>query len=231
MSEEQTDPAHVRELDGVRVVEPVAAVSFEVRQRARCLADAVSVIDMVCFTDAVSLAELARLAETQTGWRGIARLRRALPLADENSWSPQESLMRWRWLAAGLEKPRCNPPLFDLDGRHLLTPDLLHPVLGLVAEYDGSDHASARARLADVRRAEMCRDLDIECATTLVGDDDGCESFRARLLRARRRATGTTGTARQWTAEPPTWWTPTHTVERRRALTPDQRARLLRYRH
>lgn len=35
---------------------------------------------------------------------------------------------------------RCNPPVFDLEGRHLLTPDLLDVDHGVSGEYDGAVH-------------------------------------------------------------------------------------------
>ncbi len=64
----------------------------------------------------------------------------------------------------------------------------------------------------------------------LADDRYACEAFVARLDDAYARAARTPRHARLWTADPPAWWVPTMTVEQRRALTPDQRARFLRYR-
>lgn len=222
----------VVEHDGVPVTRPCCAVSFEVRRRTDRLADAVAVIDMACAADLVSLEELAAYAAGQQGWTGVPLLRRALALADENSWSPQESRTRVAWIVdAELPRPRCNTPVFDRAGRHLATPDLLDPVVGLVAEYDGSDHLDAPRRLHDVRREELLVRHGLEYVTNLAGDR-GHQGFTGRLLRAyaRARAARDRQDPVGWTVEPPPRWVPTDTVERRRALTDAQRARLLRYR-
>lgn len=222
----------VVEHDGVPVTRPCCAVSFEVRRRTDRLADAVAVIDMACAADLVSLEELSRYTARQQGWTGVPLLRRALALADENSWSPQESRARVAWVVdAGLPRPRCNAPVFDLDGRHLATPDLLDPVVGLVAEYDGSDHLDGQRRLHDVRREELLVRHGLQYVTTLAGDR-GHQGFAERLLRAYGRASAARD--RQdpvgWTDQLPPQWVPTGTVEQRRALSDAQRAWLLRYR-
>ncbi|VXC45934.1 hypothetical protein [Nocardioides sp. AX2bis] len=229
VSEERVVPGDVVEVDGVAVTRPACAVSFEVRRRTTGVAEAVVCLDMACGTDAVSLAELREVAASQAGWTGVGLLRLALDLAEENSWSPQESRARMAWVQAGLPRPRCNAPLFDLDGRHLGTPDLLDPVTGVVAEYDGRVHLGRR--LQDVRREEVFRDHGLEYVTTLAGDR-GPLGFVARLRRAYDRATAARdrGEVRGWCADPPAWWVGTGTVAQRRALGPAQRARLLRYR-
>lgn len=219
--------------DGVPLTRACCALSFEVRRRTDRLADAVAWIDMACYTDVLSLAEIGSYAAGQRGWTGIPLIRTAVTLADENSWSPQETRIRLRWvLEAELPRPLCNTPVFDLAGRHLGTPDLLDPVAGVVAEYDGSDHLAGPKRLHDVRREDAFRDHGLEYVTTLAGDAHGPHGFVERLLRAysRARAARARGETPRWSATPPSWWVPTHTVARRRQLDAAQRARLLRYR-
>ena len=208
-------------------------MSFEVRRRTTRLADAVTCLDMACSTDVVSLEEVRAYAGAQRGWTGVPLLRAALALAEENSWSPQESRMRLAWvLEAGLPRPLCNAPVFDATGRHLGTPDLLDPVVGLVAEYDGSDHLGHLQRLHDVRREDLFRDHGLEYVTTLAGDRHGPQGFVERLLRAYARALAARDRGEQpgWTSVPPPGWVLTDTVARRRALSDYQRGRLLRYR-
>ncbi len=118
-------------------------------------------------------------------------------------------------------------PVFDLNGRHIGTPDLIDPVTGVIGEYDGTGHLQAEQRVIDVRRAADFAAHHLECATMLNGDPTG--SFLNRLdaayQRARRRRS-----RRTWTITPPDWWVPTRTVAQRRALTPEQRERFLRHR-
>ena len=226
---ERPAPGDLTTHDGVPLVRPHGAVSFEVRRRTTRLVDAVACLDMACGTDHVSLAEVRDHLDRQGRCVGAPLLRAALALADENSWSPQESRARLAWVGAGLPRPRCNAPLFDLTGRHLGTPDLLDPVTGVVAEYDGRVHLGRR--LQDVRREEVFRDHGLEYVTTLAGDR-GPAGFVTRLRRAYDRATAARdrGEPPGWCVDPPGWWACTQSVAQRRALPPSRRERLLRYR-
>ena len=63
------------------------------------------------------------------GWRGVPRARQALDLPDPMARNGWESRLRMVWmLDAGLPRPRCSPPLFDLHGNLLGFPDLLDEV-------------------------------------------------------------------------------------------------------
>ncbi len=232
LSEERVDRADVEVVDGVEITSATAALSWQVRH-STSLREAVTWIDMAAHADLVSLEEQRALVERQSGWTGVPRHREALDLADENSWSPAETRMRLAWvLDAGLPRPRCNAPVFDRDGRHLATSDLVDGDVGLVCEYDGSDHLDGRRRLADVRREDLLVSHGLEYVTTLAGDTQGSASFVQRLRRRWQEARGRRlhEAGRAWTLDPPTWWTDTSTVQARRALDDHQRARLLRYR-
>ena len=231
VSEERVHRADVVIHDGVPVTSPCSALSFEVR-RARDLRSAVTWIDLAMYADLVSPQEQAAYVEHQSGWTGVPLHRLALDLAEQNSWSPAETRMRLRWvLDAGLAPPLCNTPLFDRNGQHLGTPDLLDPRSGLIAEYDGADHVRHDRRLGDVKRAATFREHGLEYVTTMAGDT-GPKGFVARLLLTYQLAAARAVPVaeRTWTLTPPSWWTPTTTVRARRALDADQRARFLRYR-
>ena len=160
-----------------------------------------------------------------------SQARAAVPLATENCWSPPEFDLVVVWVAeAGRAMPLCNAPLFDLSGRHLATPDVFDPVAGVAGEYEGAVHLDRAARAVDVRREGVLRAHGLEVVTMLADDRHAPGAFVARLADAYRRAERRPVADRQWTATPPSWWVPTTTVEQRRALTPDQRARFLRYR-
>lgn len=231
ISEEQVHRADVLVHDGLPVTSPCSALSFEVR-RAPHLRAAVTWIDLAMYCDLVSHREQAAYVAHQPAWTGVPLHRKALALAQENSWSPAETRMRLRWvLDAGLATPLSNTPLFDRSGRHLGTPDLIDPRVGLVAEYDGADHVAEDRRLRDVRRSSTLRQHGLEYVTTMAGDG-GPGGFVERLRQAHRLAAARAVPVaeRTWTLAPPPWWTPTSTVRARRALDDDQRARFLRYR-
>jgi hypothetical protein len=230
ISQERLDPTELVTHRGLRVTTGLRSLFFEMRYAAT-ETEAVQAADMTAYTDLVSRAELMRFEAVNTGWTGIDRFRLGVREMDENSWSPTETAMRqvWRY-DAGLPRPLCNHPVFDLAGHHLATPDLLDPVAGVVGEYDGALHLEGAQRSRDVRREARLRAAGLEYVAMLAADLVDPWSFVARLRAAYARATRLPVADRAWTAELPPWWTPTFTVEQRRALDDDQRRRLLRLR-
>ena len=231
VSQENLPPGEVEVVDGLAVTTDLRAVCFEARY-ADDLVGAVIAMDMAAYDDLVSLTELAPYVASRMAPTGIGQARKALSLADENSWSPQETVMRLVWvLRAERPRPLCNVPVFDQHGRHVATPDLIDPVAGVVGEYDGSLHLVGEQRAADLRREGELRSLGLEYVTMVAGDkSDGFHSFLGRLETAYARAAERRVPARGWTLRPPGWWTPTATVRDRRSLTPELRERLLRHR-
>jgi hypothetical protein len=150
-------------------------------------------------------------------------------LARENSWSPQESRLRLLWvLLAGLPEPLCNRPVFDHSGRHIGTPDLLDPVAGVAGEYEGVVHLERRQRGVDVRREQVLRDVGLEVFPVVATDWADEAAIAARIRSAYARAAARPVSSRGWTVEQPSWWVPTDTVARRRALSRSDRAVWLR---
>jgi hypothetical protein len=228
VSQEFLHPDQIVVVDTVPVTLAVRSVVHEMRY-ADTLSDAVRALDMACYSDLVSIAEVAAYVLALGPVTGIQQARDALLHAEENAWSPQESNMRGVWRRAGLERPLCNMPVFTLDGRHVGTPDLVAPTLGLVGQYNGSDHLSLAGATADVRTEAAYRDLGLEVVPMLVTDWSDLDAFVARLQSAARRAAASS-VGRGWTLDQPSWWTPTHTVELRRSLGDRDKDRFLRYR-
>jgi hypothetical protein len=156
---------------------------------------------------------------------GIRRTRTAAALGSENAWSPQEVTMRYVW-SRRHPRPLCNVPVFTRDGRHLLTPHLLHPPAGVAGEYAGVVHLQASVRRRDLNREELYRELGIEMVTMISTDLPDTSAFDRRLEAAYRRARRSV--VRPWTLEQPDWWVDTSTVAARRALTAADRERWLR---
>ena len=144
---------------------------------------AVMALDRLLTLGLVDARSLRRMLVERRRWRGVARARRALALADANVRSPMESLMRLEWLAAGLPRPRCNAIVEDLDGRFVAMVDLLDERTGLVGEYDGGHHASAEQRRSDAARREHMGAVGLTPVTMTAADQR--DASRRRQWRTR----------------------------------------------
>jgi hypothetical protein len=228
---ERIGPRHLITVDGMPLTHHARSVCFEMRY-ARDLTTAIRILDMAASADLVSLREVwAHAVVELSGWTGVDRVRKALPWADENSWSPTETEMRLLWTAhLRLPRPLCNHPVFDRDGRFVATPDLLDIEAGMVGEYDGELHLDRRRRSRDIAREAAFRRVGLEYVTMTAADRRDPGPYLRRVREARGRALFLPAERRAWTVEPPAWWTPTVTVEQRRALDEGQRARYLRRR-
>ncbi|WP_328529071.1 hypothetical protein OG984_26445 [Nocardioides sp. NBC_00368] len=228
VSKERLVPRTRQVVDGMVLTDPCRSVAFEVRRAATPLA-AVRWLDLAAASDLISLAEMTAYAETLSGWTGIDHLRYAIALADENVWSPPETDLRLTFrVRMGIAGVVSNRPVFDLDGRHIGTPDVLDLERGVVAEYDGALHLAGKQRAKDLRREGAFRRVGLEYVTMVAADRRDPADFIRRAHEARARARRTPAADRQWTIVPPRWWTPTHTVELRRSLADWQRERYLR---
>lgn len=99
----------------------------------------------------LELAEAVELGH----WPGQAKLRRALTLIREDSWSPRESATRVALVLAGLPEPELNVDVHDGSGRFIGCVDLLYRRYRVAIEYQGEQHAESFAE--DVERVERLR--------------------------------------------------------------------------
>ena len=179
----------------------------------------------------LSIEEMAAFAALHPGWTGAPRCREAIPLAEENVWSPMELHTAHVWsLDAGLPRLVCNLPIFDRRQRFVATPDLFDVEAGLAIDYNGEYHAQLTTRVRDAGREEAFRRHGIETLTVLGPHLADPSSLVMRMHEARRRARFEAESTRSWTIVPPPWWIQTHTVALRRALSAADRERALRYR-
>lgn len=229
VSQDFLHPDDVEVHDGVPCTLAARSAAFEAR-RALCDDAAVSVLDMAAYDDLVSVQEMTEYVGGLGPMTGIGRLREAVAGADENAWSPTEVTMRRHWQRATGTRPITNVPIFTLAGQHLATPDLIDPAAGVVGEYEGSLHLLGSRRADDVRREGLLRHHGWEVVTMVASDLKNPDAFLDRLHDAYRRAAGRRTPADTCTLTPPPWWKPTLTVEQRRALTEDDRTRLLAHR-
>jgi hypothetical protein len=230
VSQEILPPDTIRRVRGLRVTSPLWSVAFEMRKAPSDEAALVA-FELAAMHDLVSIVELIDFVGSSLWVRqGVPRVRTLLPELDENSWSPMEPVMRRTWCGAERPRPLTNRPVFTLDGRFVGTPDLIDPDAGVYGMYDGGLHLAGEVRHRDVAKEAAYRALGLEGVIMMAGDIADREPFVARLHEAYARAQRRRPEERRWRTEPPTWWVPTFTVEQRRALSPEQRARFLRYR-
>lgn len=182
---------------------PVTRALFDAMRTGRGLFPAVVAADMAMFCGLVTPDRMDRFVETRAGWAGVPLVRRALALADPHAASPQETRLRLLWeLGLRLPRPLVNVALFSRDGELLGYPDLLDVEAGLVVEYDGADHRSARRHSDDVDREARLRAVGLEVTRVTGGDLSRPRQLARRLLEARRRARFNPPSRRSWSLEP-----------------------------
>lgn len=231
VSQELVPAGEICRARGVRVTSPLWSTAFEMR-KARSDEEAVVAFEMAAYDDLVSVVELASFVD-QALWirQGVQRIRDLLPHLEENSWAPQETIMRRTWEAGGFARPRANHPVFDRSGRFVGTPDLLDVDAGIFGMYDGALHLTGEVRHGDVAKHAAYAALGLEGVIMMAGDLADRGPFLQRLREAYARAGRRRAADRLWSPTVPAWWTPTFTVEQRRALSAYEQSRLLRYRH
>lgn len=230
VSQELVPAGEIRRVRGVRVTSPLWSVAFEMR-KARTDEDALVAFEMAAYNDLVSVAELSDFADRALWIRqGVQRIRELLPHLEENSWSPSEPVMRRTWEGASFCRPRANFPVFDRASRFVGTPDLLDVDAGVFGMYDGALHLAGDVRHGDVAKHAAYLALGLEGVIMMAGDLADREPFLRRLGEAYARAERRSAEDRLWLPSPPGWWTPTFTVEQRRALSAYDKSRMLRYR-
>ncbi|MDR7252051.1 hypothetical protein J2X46_001027 [Nocardioides sp. BE266] len=215
----------------MRVTTPLWSVAFEMRKAPSDEA-AIVAFDMAAFNDLVSVAELADFLDTDLVARwGVERVRRVLPLLDENAWSPMEPVMRLTWLdEVRPHRLLSNHPVFDSSGRFVGTPDGIDPDAGVYGMYDGALHLAGDVRHKDVAKEAAYRALGLEGATMMAGDLADRGPFQVRLREAYARAARKPASDRSWSVDLPAWWIDTTTVAARRELSTYDQRRLLAHR-
>ena len=123
-------------------------------RRDQALAGLDAMLRLERFSHEELLANVERLARQ----RGVVQLRALAPLADGRAESPGESVLRLRWLDAGLPRPDLQIPIME-GGREIFRLDLGLAELLFAAEYDGAEwHSSPEDRARDKARRRWCEE-------------------------------------------------------------------------
>ncbi len=105
----------------------------------------------------------------------MARLRRALELADPASESVMETQLRLLLVLSGLPRLRTQVSLFDETGAFIARPDLYYPDKRLALEHDGVSHRDNLA--ADNRRQNRLARVRVQALALHRG---GCVAYTRR---------------------------------------------------
>jgi len=187
--------SRVTRLEGVAIsraaeIEMVRAKGLPVTTRVRTLADlgrrlelveAVVILDMALHRRMVTSLQLEPWADAHPGFRGVARLRRAIELAEPAAESPMETRLRLLLVLNGLPRPSAQVSLFSASGVFLARPDLYYPSHRLGIEYDGAAHRESLA--ADNRRKNRLVEEGYRLLRFTGGDILGTPDATADLVR------------------------------------------------
>jgi len=145
------------------------------------LAEAVVLLDMALHRRMVTSRQLEVWADAHSGCRGVARLRRAIELAEPAAESPMETRLRLLLVLKGLPRPSAQVSLFSASGVFLARPDLYYPSHRLGIEYDGAVHRDSLA--ADNRRQNRLVEAGYRLLRFTAGDILDTPDATADLVR------------------------------------------------
>lgn len=118
---------------------------------------------------------------------GVTRLRDAIELIREDSWSPKESTVRCHLMLAGLPEPKLNHDIYDRHGTFLGCVDLAYPDRKIAIEYQSILHHDRYStdveRLAALRAAGW---IVIEVTSAALATPEIMVSRVRAALRSRR---------------------------------------------
>jgi hypothetical protein len=199
--------ADERELVGGIWVTTAARALFDEVRRHRRLRDAVADIEVAVASGLLTFAEFADYVACRNPWTGIGFARDAVASAGLGCWSRPEAAMALTWIMdAGLPRPLCNVPIFDLFGKLIAIVDLFDADAGCAGEYQGAEHKDADRHRRDVAREQRLRDAGIECFEVVGGDLGDIDLVVKRMHSARNRSLFRSPPDRLWTLDQPAWW-------------------------
>ena len=206
ISKAQLAPQERELIDGIWVANADRAVFDEMTRHGQ-LRQGVVDLEMTIAAGLLSISDFRGYVGCRNAWTGIGMAREVVLVAGLGCRSPQEvrMVLVWMW-DAGLPRPLCNVPIFDLEGRLIAIVDLLDVEAGCVGEYQGADHKDGEKHRSDVAREQALRDHGLECFEVVGGDLQDRELTVKRMVSARERSRFELPSRRTWTTRQPAWW-------------------------
>jgi hypothetical protein len=180
------EPEDIERINGLRVTTPLRTALDLGRLLKRDLA--LAAMDGLLRLHRFSRSDLRAQLPRFRGYRGVVQLRCLVPICDPRAESPQESILRLRWLDARLPAPHPQHVVADDNGFPVYRLDLADPSVRYAAEYDGQEfHFTREQRSNDAQRRAWLRRrgwlIDV-----FDQDDLASLTVGSRLLNGHRRA-------------------------------------------
>jgi hypothetical protein len=150
-------PADVSRQMGVLTTVPVRT-AFDVARRDP-LVEAVVCLDAMAAALLVDVEQVCAYADGRLGWPGCRAVPVVLSTVEPRTESPMESRTRVAIVAAGLPRPIAQFVVFDSYGRFVARLDFAYPERRVGIEYQGDHHRESAQYRADLRRANLLREL------------------------------------------------------------------------
>jgi hypothetical protein len=136
---DRLSPNETTAVDGIAVTTP-ARTAFDIGRRTPSRLQAVQRLDALTHATDVKVDDVEDVMAEHSGARGLARLRRVLPLVDGGAESPQETRTRLVLIDAGLPRPQTQIVVRDDYGDFVARIDMGYEDLRVGVEYDGPQH-------------------------------------------------------------------------------------------
>ncbi len=181
-------PDEIVTVNGIRCASSERSLFDELR-RLRGVRERTVAVDMACAAELTSIRRMRRYLKIRRWYRDVRVVDPSLDLADERSWSPQESWFRMIWeIDAGWGRPLCNRELFGPGGSLVGIPDLLDPHRGIVGEFAGAHHRDKDQHASDVAREADFRAVGLEYVEVVGRDVRNRRVVVKRMHEAEARA-------------------------------------------
>jgi very-short-patch-repair endonuclease len=149
----------VNAVDGMAVT-TAARTGFDLGRHTPLRLHAVQRLDALANATDVKAVDIESVMAAHPYARGVARLRRVLPLVDGGAESPQETLTRLVLIDAGLPRPRTQINVYNEYGDFVARIDMGYDDVLVGIEYDGPQHWTDPAvRQRDIDKQVELRDL------------------------------------------------------------------------
>lgn len=157
--------------------------AFDIGRR-KPMGTAIAYLDALLRATGITAAQVAAVADSRRGARGIRQLESALRLVDAGSQSPKETWLRLLLIRAGLPWPTTQIPVITEDGDRKYYLDMGWEEVMVAVEYDGEHHRLDRWEYTkDLRRSEALERLGWLIIRVVVTDrpDDIVHRVREAL--------------------------------------------------